>query len=182
LEDIADTVLYVKPKRISGSPDPAAVILAEHNPWTMDTLPFEPTNRQATITSRKVSKREMATIRERRQAEKPDVISKLSSIGVDSVRLHPLLSRRVGRDIAFEVMRREFGLQGDHSAHWRPALRKARTTIPERLLKKIFIRWLAVPSEQRWKRKIALPVDKAKNAKRYKAFQDMVAGSYGGTS
>lgn len=176
LADQRDTVLYVKAKKIAGSPDPAAVLLSKHNPWTMSTLPYEPTNRQATITARKVSEREIAKIQDMREADKAAVHDELIALGYEPNRLTPLLNRRVARDIAFEVLRQEFGIGGQQSAHWRPALRKARTTILEQALKKIFIRWLAVPSETRWKKKLTYPKDKAKNAKRYQAFQDMVAG------
>lgn len=179
MEDAPDTVLYVKAKRgVGGAPDPGAVILAEHNPWTMSTLPFEPAKRQATIVSRKVSPREMAIIEERRKSERDAVVAQLRSIGIEPGRLHPtLLQRRVGRDIAFEVMRREFGIAGQHDAHWRPAIRKARTVFIERLMKRHLIRWLAVPSETRWKKKFPARLERAATAKRLRGFQDLVANA-----
>lgn len=176
LEDQKGMVLYVKSKRIEGAPDPAAALLEKHNPWTMSTLPYEPERRQAHITARKVSVREIAKIQARRESEKAAVQDELMAMGYEPNRLTPLLTRRVARDIAFEVLRQEFGMGDRQSAHWRPALRKARTTILEEALKKVFIRWLAVPSETRWKKKLTYQKEKAKNAKRYQAFQDMVAG------
>lgn len=177
MEDVGDTVLYVRAKRgAGGSPDPGAVILAEHNPWTMATLPYEPAKRQAVVMSRKVSPREFSKITERREAEKEGVMAQLKSIGVTPVRVHPvMIQRKVGRDIAFEVMRREFGVGGKHKAHWRPAVGMARGPFVERLLKKTFIRWLAVPSEMRWKQKVKITTEKASTAKRISAFQDLVA-------
>lgn len=179
MEDAADTALYIKAKRGSGgAPDAGAVILAQHNPWTMETLPYEPSKRQAIIVSRKVSPREHGIIIARRTAEKSEVVAQLQGIGIEPGRIHPtLLQRRVGRDIAFEVMRREFGFQGQHDAHWRPAIRKARTTFVVELLKKPFIRWLAVPSEQRWRKKVAIKPERAGTAKRLQGFQDVVANA-----
>ena len=177
MDDAADTVLYIRPKRIAnGLLDPGATILSESNPWTMETLPYEPTKREATVISRKVTTREVGIISERRMAERDSVVQRLEDAGVEVVRVHPtLLARRVGRDITFEVLRREFGIGGSHDAHWRPAVRKARGEFVQRLLKKKYIRWLAVPSEMRWRERITVDREKASAVKRYQAFQDKVA-------
>lgn len=178
--DVTDTVIYVKPRSIGGAaPDAAASILAEHNPWTMSTLPFEPKKEQASLTSRRVSVKEVSKIEQRRSDERASVDLKLKEIGVVPARSHPtLIKRRVTRDIAFEVLRAEFGINAQHRAHLRPALVRVKKKHVRFHMKKL-IRWLAVPSERRWKRRVQIRPEKASTARRLKEFQDHIASAGG---
>lgn len=173
--DVMNTVLYVRSKvRAGAAPDPAVVILSNHNPWTMGTLPFEPHRRQASLMSRRVTRREVLKIEKKRMAEREGIDKELEDLGIKPSRFHPtLLSRRVSRDIAFEVLRREFGIEVKPHAHWRPALGAAKKKYPRRVMK-MMIRWLAVPSESRWKRRSAMKVEKATAAKRVRDFQQFI--------
>jgi len=174
--DVKDTVLYVMPREYKGRPlDPGAVILAKRNPWTMTTLPYEPERRDASMRSRKVTMREAQKIEARRKADLPQVKAELKEAGVEAKRLHPtLVQRRVTRDIAFEVLRKEFGINTKHQAHWRPAIRAARRRYVTRVLRKL-VRWLTVPSERRWKVGVRKQREKASTARRVKGFQDHIA-------
>lgn len=174
--DVARTVLYVNPRIVGGKAvDPASVVLWEHNPWTMMTLPFEPSRMGASIVSRRVSNREVAEIERLRMSERPSVDQQLRGLGVVPVRIDPaLLDRPVIRDLAFEILRREYGL-GDapHVAHWRPVSRLARGPLVKRVLKS-YLRWLAVPSEQRWKRRPRDRFGNPNEVKRVQGFQKYV--------
>lgn len=176
--DAQRTVLYVKPRSVAGVVvDPAATVLWRSNPWTMGTLPYEPNRREASILSRRVSAREAEKIEKRRLAERPAIDRELVELGKDLSRRDPvLLDRRVTRDLAFEVLRREFGL-GDapHVAHWRPAVRLARTSLPKAVLKS-YLRWFTVPSEQRWKKPLKAKVGKPAEAAKVGAFQSYLRG------
>lgn len=174
--DVPRTVLYVNPRMVGRrAMDPASVVLWESNPWTMATLPFEPSKRVATIVSRRVSAREVIEIERRRTAERPAIDRQLRDLGEVPARTNPvLLDRRVIRDLAFEILRREYGL-GDapHVAHWRPAVRLARGPLVSRVLKS-YLRWLSTPSEQRWKRRPQVPFGNPNEVKRLQGFQKYV--------
>ena len=135
--DAQRTVLFIKPKMKGGSAmDPASVVLWRSNPWTMETLPFEPSKRVATIISRRVRAKEAYAVEQARRAQRPQIDRELRTLGVSIQRKHPvLLERRVERDLAWEVTRREFGI-GDapHLAHWRPAMRYAKTVLAKQVL------------------------------------------------
>jgi hypothetical protein len=176
MADVPTTVLYVKPREFkSRELDPGAVILAKYNPWTMGTLPYEPNRMEASITSRQVSPREVQTVEKQRQADRPKVDEELKKAGKKVGRPHAtLLQRRVSRDIAYEVLRREFGINTKGVAHWRPAVRAARSRYVPMVLRKL-VRWLTVPSERRWKRRVTLPKEKTSTVRKVQAFQGYIA-------
>lgn len=174
--DVPRTVLYVRPRVVSGrAVDPAAVVLSQYNPWTMGTLPYEPSKMEASIMSRRVRQAEVAEIERRRTLDRALVDRQVRDLGKIPVRADPvLLQRRVIRDLAFEILRREYGL-GDaaHVAHWRPAVRLARGPLVKRVLK-TYLRWLSVPSEQRWRRKPMGKFGNPNEVKRFAGFQKYV--------
>ena len=179
--DVQRTVLYVRPRVTGGEVvSEAAVVLSRYNPWTMDTLPYEPSRREAAITSRQVTEREVRPIEaQRRKDVEREVERELRDLGVQ---LRPkgkvLLSRRVSRDLAFEILRREFGVPPIRGrAHWRPAARKV-PRIAEREFKALF-RWFAYPSESRYTGVGPMKMEKASVIRRVQKFQDLVAGGGG---
>lgn len=176
--DAKVTAIYVKARVYQGEQDPGVVILARHNPWTMDSLPYEPEKRWSSLVSRRVSTREVQKIVATHKLSAEKIKRELADAKVRySPRTHAvLLQRRVSRDIAFEVLRREFGLTKPHVAHWRPALRRVRN-LHVRTVLKTMIRWLAVPSERRWERDVEVKTERASTAKRIKEFQDRIANS-----
>jgi hypothetical protein len=169
--------IWVRPKTHQGKQDPGAIVLARHNPWTMDTLPYEPKRLWASLIARKVTEREVGQIIGMKQAGREGVKRELADAGIKiPARVHAvLLTRRVSRDIAFEVLRREFGLTRPHVAHWRPALKRARSLHTTFWLKRM-LRWVSVPSEKRWERPVVVKPGKASAAKRVVEFQNRIAG------
>ncbi len=174
--DAKVTVIYVKPKVRQKMEDPGVVILSRHNPWTMDTLPYEPEKRWASLISRRVTEREIRRVVAARKLEQEAVKRELADAGVRfPPRAHPvLLARRVSRDIVFEVIRREFGLTQPHVAHWRPSIRRVRDLHVRQVLKTM-LRWLTVPSERRWERETNIKIEKASVVRRVRVFQDRVS-------
>ena len=174
--DAQRTVLIVKPKMSRGiAMDPASGLLAESNPWTMETLPFEPSRRVAQIVSRRVSAREAYAIERERLKQRPEIERELRRLGVSVQRKHPvLLEQRVVRDLAWEVMRREFGVGDDpHRAHWRPTIRYTKQVLAKQVLKR-YLRWLTVPSESRWRRPLIGKPGKISDVRRVIAFQTRI--------
>jgi hypothetical protein len=124
--DSQATALYVRPKsRRVLRLHPEIGVLAQHSPWTMDTLPFFPSRRHAIVVSRTVRRSELEHIVEDRKKDRAMWKSELERLGVrPKVKLEIPPKARVLPDVAFEALRIEFGLAGkDSRAHWRPALR-----------------------------------------------------------
>jgi hypothetical protein len=175
--DVKRTVLYVRPKVKGGKVvEPATVVLERSNPWTMDTLPYEPSRFEASILSRRVSEKEARLIESRRRSELSAVRRELLEFGVP---LRPvakvLLGRRVTRDIAFEVLRHEFGVPPvKGTAHWKPAIKMVPGVISKRALKSLED-WLSSPQDAGFKTAEDLPYEKASVVKRLRRFQDLVS-------
>lgn len=176
--DVKRTVLYVRPKVLRGIViSQAAVVLERNNPWTLGTLPYEPKRHEASLMSRRVSEREATEIEKRRQADMQSIRNELR--GLPGVQLRPegdiKITRRVSRDIAFEVVRREFGYNMPGKAHWRPATRQLREAFLKRAMAELFP-WVSDPSNTKWKSGADdLPQERAGVAKRVQDFQDLVA-------
>jgi len=182
-EDAAVTLLFVKAAKkvdmASGERrlvDEAAGILAKHSPWTMDTLPYEPNRRVASIRAIRATAAEVKKIEVERQKELPAVQKQLQKAGIKQFRAaKERFGRKVTRDIGFEVLRREFGIQSKTSAHWRPAIKAARTEHVDAALKKL-VRWLTVPSEKRWQKNLVIKQEQGSVISRVERFQKAVSG------
>lgn len=120
-KDSGTTLLYVVPKVRRGvAVSPAAEVLSRHNPWTIGALPYKPKPREATFVSRRVRQIEVAARDDYFKEAVGEIRRELVSIGMN---LSPVARVKTTRDIAFEVLRSEFGIYRAHKAHWRPALR-----------------------------------------------------------
>jgi hypothetical protein len=177
IDDASRTVLYIGQKRRT-RPDEGVAVLERYNPWTMDTLPYEPA--QATMMSRRVTERETNIIRERRLDDRDTVDDELRGLGITPNRSHPtLLSRKVSRDIVFEALRREYGVAGEpHQQHLRVSLSKIQREIePRKLFHKLAVRYLSKPQERRWKKPVRVKLGKNSIPKRVKPLQDFILGT-----
>lgn len=179
-QDATVTLLFIKAVRRM-NPDTGkresskvARLIAKHSPWTMGTLPIELPRNLATMRALRVSEREVKKVEEMRMADLPGIVGTLRKWGVTLRTRGQKIERRATRDLAFEVLRREFGIEAKHRAHWRPALRTARTAHVDAALKGL-LRWLAIPSERRWKKRLVIKKEQPGVAKRIKRFQDAVA-------
>ena len=179
--DAKRTVLYVRPKVVGGVVvDEGAVVLERWNPWTMDTLPYEPDRRSASIMSRRITEREARPIESEKRRILPDVRNELKSLGVT---LRPkgkvTLSRRVTRDLTFEILRYEFGIPPvTGRAHWKPAIRQVPMIAKNEL--KALEDWFSKPSNETYRAGSNLPFEKASVIKRVQRFQELVGSAGGG--
>jgi len=174
--DVQRTVLYVLPKVRAGKVvSEAAVVLERNNPWTMNTLPYEPKRVEASLRARRVDEQDVKRIEQQREADKSKIISELRSLGVP-IRAEGkvLLERRVSRDIAFEVLRREKGIGVPGKAHWRPAVRAIFTQHFKRAMEELGP-WMADPKDEGWEEDRNLPIEAASVIKRVQEFQDRIA-------
>jgi len=171
-------VLYVRPKATPGIRiSPFVTVLSNFSPWTADTIPFYPTQREAVIYTRRVSRREHQYVAESRRRDKTKWGFLLSRAGVPASRRldkTPAKDAAAVEDLAFSALRAEFG-GGDRRAvpHWRPAI--------QQFYRSRFIRYFR--RQRRWRRvlidanyrKWRKPIRSAKvpvgRLKRYIAFQ-----------
>lgn len=169
------TILYVEPKVVAGVSDESAVVLSRENPWTANTLPFEPSQEIARVVTRQVKTLEV----ERREMELkkalPKVKAELKELGVAIRQKSQPIKRKVIRDYAFEIIRREFSIPPvTGKAHWRPALRKISTEFAPRAFDELY-EWFADPANREWKSSAgSAPPMKGSVAKRIARFQEMV--------
>lgn len=128
--DPARTLVFVLHRR-GGSPRARKVVAAlqQHNPWTLATIPFLPTQREARVVSRVSSEREVKVVSDARMADRAVWHRKLARAGfsLNPKRLRPPVhSGRLLPDVAFEGVRVEFGYGGASAQpHWRPGIRSA---------------------------------------------------------
>jgi len=106
----------------------AALILAQHNPWTVDTLPAVSGGLPAESEVRPASESEMVAHRERLRPVLVDVLNKLARAGVTVLPGEfPTIGGKVFMDLRFLQLRLEHGLGGfPRTPHWLPAAREAK--------------------------------------------------------
>lgn len=125
-------VVFFKLKKRNGKFDPVAAVLAEHQPWTMETLPFTPDAKTATLITRRVTRDEVKTVTSAREKERPVWSKKLMQLGVQpKPKKADVPEETTGvADVTYTALRLEFGLGKTKAvAHWRPAVRSARERV-----------------------------------------------------
>ena len=173
--DLQRTIIYVLPKMRGGEVvSQAAVVLSRNNPWTMNTLPYEPKKTEASLRARRISERDVKAIEVKRNADKKAIEEELRALGVP-IRAtgKVLLERRVSRDIAFEVLRREKGIGMPGKAHWRPAVRAIYTQHFKKAMEELGV-WMADPDNEEWEEDRNLPIEAASVIKKVQEFQDRI--------
>jgi hypothetical protein len=157
--DAPKTVLYVRSKNRLRRVKPEIEILEKYSPWTLQTIPFMPKRGDALVITRRVSKREIVAIEKKRLKDRPKWRRELDREGHREVKKDNKLKfpqKAHGMpDVAFEVLRLEFGLGGvKGKPHWRPSIRQLKTTgfksmlRRDRSLKRVF----TDPTFRGWKR------------------------------
>jgi len=114
--------------KIKGGIDAHVVanILAQHNPWTVDTLPAVSGGIPGEAEVRPASVSEMDSHRQRLAAVLAAVIDQLQAAGAQITGDFPEVSGQVFIDLVFLQMRLEHGLGGfPRVPHWLPAARQA---------------------------------------------------------
>ncbi len=122
------TVLYIeKSKRLRRSP-PEIAILMKYMPWTLETIPIFPNKRDASIITRKVSKREVDNVDKQRRREKSKWEADLKRAGIKEsvLKKKKAIMPVVVRDLYFEAVRLELGINKKARPHWSPSLRNVR--------------------------------------------------------
>jgi len=120
-------VLYFVPH--DGSPRWVSV-LAKYGPWPGGMVPVDVSSTRSKIISRRARKDEIVAISDRIMGSSSDIEQELARAGADNPRIGNTehgIGLTVHEDIGYNVLRREFGMDGQREeAHWRPAIKNTK--------------------------------------------------------
>jgi hypothetical protein len=127
--NVQRTLIFVKPRRKSRRPKKEVALLEKYNPWTFETMPFQPSKADAIIVHKKVSQTTIDRVTKQKKKILRTFTKELSKIGHRAVNKRNKLkvSRRLKKipDVVMSALKLEFGLGTDKAKpHWRPAIRK----------------------------------------------------------
>ena len=142
----------------------------------MDTLPYEPLRREASLLARQVSEREARKLEAQRFRDRTDVVRELKDLGKPIRPKGVLLKRRVTRDLFFEVCRAEFGVERRSTPHWRPATQALTKVILRKKVADLMGELFNPDSSLLFKRK-SYPDAQDSVVKHVQRFQDMMMPS-----
>lgn len=176
--DAAKTVIYVRAKRRLAPASEAVRVLERNNPWTLETLPFSPSGKEARLISKKVSRQVATRVTRRLKRDKPFWSAELQRAGKKAVRKDRRVSSssvaKPRPEAAFPAIGLEFGIGRVARPHWRPAILPF-TRDPARAILKAApnLTDLLDPSYRAWKRwgpRVRVTISKA-DAKKFVPFQ-----------
>lgn len=128
-KDPATTVYYFKPmKRKMNKMAGVANVLKKYGPFAKDMLPIDIDSKNMIVIYRDVSTREVEKIRIRNRNEAKGLRLDLAKVGAkmkpESTDESKGREFEVFSDLAFKVLRREYGIEAKSTPHWRPAIRR----------------------------------------------------------
>jgi len=120
-------LIYVRHRRALRTPSAAVSVLVAHNPWTYNTMPFQPKKSEAVLDHRRVSKALVLATARQRQAEETAVREEFQKEGVKPIQDKDQISLKsstANLTATQESTKLEFGSGASRAVpHWRPALR-----------------------------------------------------------
>lgn len=124
------SILIIQP--IKGS-KPFVQVLAKYNPWPADMIPLLLEKRDANVIIRPARMEEIAKLKRKLRTQKRTIERELKSKGLPNIGIGEKTrgdSLVVHDDVAYTVLRDEFGFKERRRAHWRPALKELMNEIP----------------------------------------------------
>lgn len=157
--------------------DPVYVILEMMGPWTVDTLPFIPSERQGQVVLKKADPKDVETLREVNFALGDKLQSKMVRFGLSyTPRDQVYEDLKVVKDIEIQALSIEFGMSVNGKPHWRPSLRWLKRNGANQIMKDrdMFRVWYD-PNFRKYRvlRKFRVQLSK-KDLQRIQEFQDKV--------
>lgn len=133
--------LYFVPKQ--GSP-PWVNTLMVYGPWPAYMVPVSPTRGDATIISRRARPDELKALEDRIKKNKNKIKADFRTADVPNPNFNTNTNMSgvvVKEDIGYNVLRKEFGLDGQRGEpHWRPAFKSLKHEIPGAM--KLYLKFL----------------------------------------
>lgn len=179
------TILFVVPRAsVLVPPLPEVLILKHHGPWTPETLPFMPADRNARVFYRTVTAKEAdaVTAKQKEPTQRRKIQTLLDQAGYrppsSALKLKTPPAIKAIPDAAYAGVRAEFGYGGgERIAHWAPSLRDLKQGGLKQLLKsKTLKKAVERPRFDEWKKWPPRTLDKVsqQDTMRYKAFSKRV--------
>lgn len=141
-----NTALFVSSKKRS---PPYVGVLARNSPWTPGLLPTSLSSREATVVSRRVSQGEIQRITSRIMRNRSSIERQLRTSGLRGAKItqdsESSNGTEVVDDLAYSVLRLEFGIKASAHPHWRPGLKEIESSLQS--LGKKFITYVQTGKE-----------------------------------
>lgn len=172
-----DLLLFKLVRKRRKTPPEVSVLLT-YQPWTQDTLPFDPDPKYVKTFLRKVSKREALAVRKARLADKPRWQKELTQAGVQAIPRKLDTPVNGVEDLAYTALRLEYGLGGTQpSAHWRPALKTVEQRVKQLTKSDTLVRALLDWRNKEWRSwlDITEPVVPTSKLDGARAFEDKIS-------
>ena len=122
--DDPDTALYISPKTNA----PAFVgVLKKYGPWPASLLPVKLDSSDARVIARRVTSSEIQKLTRRIMSKQGQIEADLKRAGLNEADLtqdNQGIDTEVQDDLAFAVLRYEFGIQQKQIKHWNPGLKE----------------------------------------------------------
>jgi hypothetical protein len=162
-DDISDVdgesaVFYFRPlKRKMGKFASIGGLLKKYGPFVKEMIPDNYDDTMVKIVYREVSPQEVDAVRKKNLKDEPELRAAFAKIGV-KIPPKRAIERDKGfevfSDLAFKVLRREYGIRSKSTPHWRPAIKKI---VGGQVLDKVFAsemvqKALTDPNYPGWKR------------------------------
>lgn len=163
--------------RFKRADDPVFAILETMGPWTVDTLPFIPSERQGQVILKKASPKDVETIREANFALGQKLESKMVRFGLPYTPRDKIYEElKVVKDLEIQALSIEFGMAKVSKPHWRPSLRWMKRNIATYILRdRDMVRVWFDPNFKKYRvrRKLRLQLTR-KDLQRIQEFQEKV--------
>lgn len=122
----ADKTMFTVVPRFELPEESPIKVLEKFGPFTVETMPYVPSPREAQVVAERATPDRVARVRERNYAEANVVTSQLLQLGVEyDPRLAVYKKLKVIEDLEAMALGMEFGLVDGGKPHWRPAIRFA---------------------------------------------------------
>jgi len=129
------SILQVVPRYDIGKDDPIGEILINFGPWTAETIPFVPSQRQASVVMKKATTQTVTEIKRDNLANMAAIQGLMTKHElVFDTRNDVYRELKIVPDLEVEALRIEFGQAENSGAHWRPAIRFAKTKAIDKLM------------------------------------------------
>lgn len=120
------SILYVERRypALETDEDPVSQILEKYGPWTVNTIPFVPSQRQALVVLKTVSVERVKQVENGNFADAQSITGLMRHYGIPfETRFNVRKKLRVIRDLEDLALRLEFGQEPGGKAHWRPSVK-----------------------------------------------------------
>jgi len=163
--------------RYDGEENPVGEILERFSPWTIETIPFAPSARQAVVIIEEVGDAKVRQVANQKKQQMGDIIAAMKRFDLlFEPRFSVQKKLKVVTELEVEALRQEFGMVPGGKAHWRPAIKHGLKQGVRTLMKeKDLIKSITDPSFKKYKRKTHLRTFATKqDIKRIQLFQNKI--------